>query len=94
VEVANDRHIHSGIGHAARDFGDGGSGFIIVDRHADELRALTSEGYDLLSGGSRVGRVGVGHRLNDHGVAAPHRHPANDGGYRGPADSERHARKL
>ncbi len=46
--------------------GTGGSGFVVVDGHANNLRPGHGEGGHLLDGRGDVRGIGVGHRLHDN----------------------------
>ena len=65
VEVADDGHAEAALVEAFDDVGDGGCGVFVVDGDAHDLRAGEGEGRDLLDGAGDVGRVGVGHGLDD-----------------------------
>ena len=77
VEVADDRHVHAEAADLADHLGDGRGGLLGVDRDAHELRAGVREPGDLDRGPVGVGRVGVGHRLDDDGMGAADEHPAD-----------------
>ncbi len=68
VEVADDRatcHL------APHDLGHGPGGLVVVDRDAHQLAAGLGQGTHLVHGRRDVGRVGVGHRLDDDRVGRP-----------------------
>src|SRR3954471_13989147 len=44
---------------------------VIVDGYADQFRSCAAESRNLLDGSWDVRRVGVGHRLHNHGSIAP-----------------------
>ena len=67
VEVADDGDAEAALFEAFDDVRNGGGGILIIDCDAHQLRAGESKGSDLGDGGFHVGRVGVGHGLNDDG---------------------------
>ena len=71
VEVADDRHVDAEAPDLADHLRHGGGRFVRVDRHADELRTGVRQPCDLDGGRVRVGRIRVGHRLDDDRVGAP-----------------------
>ena len=70
VKIADERNVAAGVEQALLDFGDGRGGFGHVDGDADEFGAGLGEFEALLRGGGHVGRVRVGHGLDDDGRAA------------------------
>ena len=72
VEVANDGCGPPLGGDAFDNIGNGLGGGVVVYGDADHLRAGAGEGRDLLDGGLNVGRVGVGHGLDDDGSLRAH----------------------
>ena len=77
VEVADERSVGPGVEHALLDLGNGGRRLGDVDRDPDHLRAGASELDALGGGGLDVHRVGVRHRLDDHGGPAADHHLAD-----------------
>ena len=77
VKIADERSFAAGVEHALLDFGDGGGGFRNVHGDADHLRAGGGQLDALLHGGGDVGRVGIGHGLDDDGRAAADGHVAD-----------------
>ena len=77
VEVTDDRHVDAQTTDLADHLGDGGRGRLRVDRHAHELRARVGQTRDLDRRPVRIGRVGVGHRLDDDRVRRPDQHAAD-----------------
>ena len=65
VEVADDGDADAALVEAFDDVGNGGGGVFVVDGDADDLGAGEGEGRNLLDGAGDVGRVGVGHGLDD-----------------------------
>ncbi len=67
VKVSNDRHAQAALFKALDDVRNGCRGVFIVDRDANQLGAGESERGDLVDCALNVGRIGVGHRLDDDG---------------------------
>ena len=73
VEIADERHVDAEPVEALADARHGGRGLVAVDGDADDLGAGPGERRDLRHRRVDVGRVGVGHRLDDdRGAAADH----------------------
>ena len=70
VEVADDRHVDAEAADLADHLGHGRGGLIGVDRDPDQLRAGMRQPCDLDGGAIRIGRVRVGHRLDDDRMGA------------------------
>ena len=71
VEVADQRHLDAVlVAQAVADLGHPGGRGAVVDRDPHDLRARLGELGHLAGGAHGVGRVGVGHRLDDHRRAA------------------------
>ena len=68
VEVADDRDVHAQPADLADHLGNGRGGGLGVDRDAHELRAGVGQPGDLDGRRVGVGRVRVGHRLDDDRV--------------------------
>ena len=66
VEVADQRHGVAQQVQPLADRRDGAGGLVVVDRDPDDLGAGACQLDHLGGGGGDVGRVGVGHRLDDH----------------------------
>ena len=86
VEVADDRHVH-----LADDVRNGPGRLVVVDRHPDQLAAGLGQRPHLGDGSRDVGRVGVGHRLDDDGKGAAHPDPTHVHGRGAPALDRSHA---
>ena len=80
VEIANERHSDAALHEFIADMGDGGGGFIAVNRDADELGACANEGSDLLHRAINVSGVGIRHGLHDNRRAATDDHTADTNG--------------
>ena len=65
VEVADDGDLETALREAIDDVRNGGGGVLVVDGDADDLRAGKGQGRDLFDGAGNVGRIGVGHGLDD-----------------------------
>ena len=70
VEVADERHAHAAAREPVADMRHGLSRFVAIDRDAHELGACARQRGHLIDGCVDVGRIGVGHRLHDDGMAA------------------------
>ena len=77
VEVADDRHGRAQAPDLAHDLRDRRGRRLGVDGDPDQLGAGVSQPGDLDRGGVRVGRVRVGHRLDDDRMAAADHHAAD-----------------
>ena len=77
VEVADQRHLHPHFCEPVADMRNGRRRLVAVDGDADQLRAGAGERGDLLSRPLDVGRVGIGHRLDDDRRAAADHHAAD-----------------
>ena len=89
VEVADERHVDAHAVQLLADVRDGLGRLLAVHRDADEFGAGAGQGGHLLRGALGIGRVGVGHGLDDDGGAAAHRDVAHLHGDRGPAVLDR-----
>ena len=69
VEVADQRHVDAEPLEPLADLRDGGGALVAVDGDAHDLGAGAVQRGDLRDRLVDVGRVGVGHRLDDHGCA-------------------------
>ncbi len=67
VEVADDGHAEAALFESFNDGRNGCRGAFVVHRHADQLGAGDGKRRNLGDRGLYVGRVGVGHRLDDDG---------------------------
>ena len=56
--------LHALLVELLDDGRDGGSGFFVVDRDANQFGAGPRQRRDLLDGAGDVGGIGVGHRLH------------------------------
>ena len=72
MEIADHRNVAAGIEQPLLDFRNGRRRFRHVHGDANEFRARLREFQALLRGGSNIGGIGVGHRLDDHRRAAAH----------------------
>src|SRR3954465_1380650 len=90
MEVADDRHVASGVGGAADDLRNRRRRFVVVDGYANELRARARQGDYLGSSSHRVACLRIRHRLNDDGIYAANRNVAHPGGGSLPASIESH----
>jgi uncharacterized membrane protein len=70
VEVSDNRDPDPAVLETCRDLADGAGRFRRIDGHSDELGARAGQGFDLRHGGGDIRRVGVGHRLDSHGLAS------------------------
>ena len=70
VEVADQRHVDAEPLEPLADCRDGGGTLVAVDGDAHDLGAGAVQRGDLRDRLVDVGRVGVGHRLDDHGCGA------------------------
>ena len=70
VEVADDRHVDAQAADLADHLGDRRRGLVGVDRDPHELAAGVRQPGNLDGGPVGIGRVGVGHRLDDDRVGA------------------------
>ena len=77
VEVADDGHAEAALLETVHDVRHGGGGVLVVDGDAHNLRAGKGEGCNLFNGGLHVGRVGVGHRLDENRDLPANAHMAN-----------------
>ena len=77
VEIADDRHRHADLEQALLDVRHGGGGLVAVDRDAHDLGTGGRQRRDLADGPVDIGRVGVGHRLDDDRGAAAHEYAAH-----------------
>ena len=66
MEVAHDGNVKTPLRKAFDYMRHGGSGVLVVDGDANDLRPGQGQGRNLLDGARNVGRVGVGHGLHDH----------------------------
>jgi hypothetical protein len=86
VEIADQRHEDAEPFQPFADLRHGGGALVAVDGDADDFRAGAMQRGDLCDGGIHVGRVGVGHRLDDDRRIAADDHAADidgDGAWRG-----------
>ena len=67
MKVADDRHAQAALFESFNNVRNGCRGVFIVDRDANQLGAGESERRNLGNCGLYVGRIGVGHRLDDDG---------------------------
>ncbi len=77
VEVADERHGDAEPGEPLADMRDGGGGLVAIDRDAHDLGAGAGERRDLRDRRIDIGRVRVGHRLDDDRSAAADHHGAD-----------------
>ena len=70
MEVADQRDRDAQLVQTFPDRRHGGGGLRGVHRDADQFRAGTGQGPDLFDRSGDIGRVGVGHGLDDNGVGA------------------------
>ena len=85
VEVADDRRVDAQVvAQLADHLRHGRGGGVRVDGHADELRAGVGEAGDLDGRRVGVGRVRVGHGLDDDRVRGPDEHAADVDRHRRP----------
>ena len=77
VKIADERRFAAGVEHALLDFGNSGSGFGDVYRDAHHFRTGGGKLEALLHGGSDIGGVGIGHRLDDDRSASTDGHAAD-----------------
>ena len=94
VEVADDGHADAALVEAFDDVRNGCRGVVVVDRDADQLGAGERERRNLLDGALDVGRVGVGHRLDDDGNFPADANVADVDGWGFPALNLCHASSL
>ena len=73
VEVADDRHVDIHAQQPLFDVRHGGGGFIAVHGDAHEFRAGSRQRRHLAGGRLHIGRVRIGHRLNDDRCASADR---------------------
>ena len=85
VEVTDDRDVDAEAPNLADHLGHGGGSRLRVDRHPDELRPGVRQARDLDRRAVGVGRVGVGHRLDDDRVRRADEHAADVDADRRPA---------
>ena len=69
VEVTDERHADAEVVELAADDRHGLRGGIVVDGDTNELGTRVGQCRHLQRGGIRVGRIGIGHRLDHHGLA-------------------------
>ncbi len=84
VEVADERHIDAAQHQPVADVGDGGSRLVAIHGDAHDLGAGAPEGRHLADGRLDVGRVRVGHGLDDDRMPTADHH-RSDGDRDGPA---------
>ncbi len=84
VEIAHERHVDAAQHQPVADVRYGGRRLVAVHRDADDLGAGAPERRDLADGGLDVGRVRVGHGLDDDRMTAADHH-RSDGDRDGPA---------
>ena len=77
VEVADQRHADATRQKLVADVRHRRRALVAIDRDANKLRAGAPELADLFDGRVDIGRVGVGHRLDDDRRAAADGHAAN-----------------
>ena len=77
MEVADDGNAHAHLRQPVADRRHGRGRRCFVDRDAHQLGARARQRLDLLRGALDVGRVGVGHRLDDDGRGTTDGHAAN-----------------
>ena len=94
MEVADDGHAQAALFQAFNDGRNGCRGAFVVHRDADQLGAGDGERRDLGDGGLYVGRVGVGHRLDDDGNFPSDANVSNGNGWSFSALNLRHASSL
>ena len=80
MEIADQRHVDAALAQLVTDVGHGFCGLIAIDRNADEFRSGAGEIGNLIDRRCDVGRVGVGHRLDDDWRAAADRDAADHHG--------------
>src|SRR5574338_708277 len=90
MEVPHDRHRDADPVQPLHDLGDGGRGLVVVHGHPDQLAPRPGQRGRLAHGRGHVGRVGVGHRLDDDRMARADRHAPDAGGDGATADAGRH----
>ncbi len=67
VKVADDRHVNAALIQRFDDPRHGGGSLVVVDGEAHQFGACLSQNRSLFGGGLDVGRVCIGHRLDDYG---------------------------
>jgi hypothetical protein len=87
MKVADQRHEAADLGQPVADMRYGRRRFVAIDGDADHLGAGAGQCGDLRDGAGDIGRIGVGHRLDDDRRAAAHL----DGAVAPPDDDRRAA---
>ena len=76
MEIADKRHIDAHLEEAIANMGHGGGRLVPIDRDAHDLGAGAGEIGNLPGRCLDIGRVGVGHGLNDNRGMTAHDHGA------------------
>ena len=85
MEIADQRHVEAEPLETLADLRHGGRAFVAIDGDAHQFRAGPVKGGNLSDRRIDIGRIGIGHRLDDHRRRSPDDHPANIDGNGGPA---------
>ena len=70
MEVADERNFDAAIAQPPVDFRYRRRRFFRVDRNTNQFRACLNQGFGLFHCSLDVGRIGVGHRLDDDRMAS------------------------
>jgi hypothetical protein len=74
MEIADYWSVEPGIADTRNYFGDARGCLSGVDSNPDDFGTRAGELDDLLGGGAGIGGIGIGHRLDDHRIAATNQH--------------------
>ena len=86
--------LHALLVELLDDGRDGGGGFFVVDRDANQFGARAGQSCDLLDGGGDVRGIGVSHGLHHNRCIAAHAHAIDRAGNGFSALNVSHAEAL
>ena len=84
MEIADQRHIKAKPFQTLADLRHRSRTLVAIHSNAHQLRACPVKSSHLGDGRIDIGRIGIGHRLDDHGRRSSDDHPANIDGNGGP----------